>query len=59
MTARGGTQPGCRRKARQLAAFPPPTKGFASFDGFVTIHNDLSASSTSFCKRIGRFSTQW
>ena len=59
MIVRGGTQLGCRWKACLLAAFPNPTKGFASFDGFVTIHNNLSASSTSFCKRIGRFSTQW
>jgi hypothetical protein len=58
MIVRGGAQLGCRRKARLLAAFPTSTKGFASFDGFVTIHNDLSASSTSFCKNAGRFSTQ-
>jgi hypothetical protein len=31
----GGTQPGCRRKAGQLAAFPDLKKGFGCFAGFV------------------------
>lgn len=32
----GGTQPRCRRKAGQLAAFLPLTKSFDGFVGFVT-----------------------
>ena len=35
------TQPCCRQKAGQLAAFPSTQRGFVSFEGFVTKNRQL------------------